>query len=485
MAEEDSIESQIEVAMASRIPHFRQQSDSLTFEGVRRLLEKDLGLDKYALDVHKRFVKQLLSKFLDGDDDDMTKDSEKTVEKSVSTAGDVGAESESNLADKDVKESNTKEEGKMEESPVMGLLTVSESPETRVVDTEDTPKDESPSEITVKEAMSKRAAYFKANSENVTMAGVRRLLEKDLKLDEFTLDPFKKLIREEIDKVFASKASALSTDNKKKSAQRKTSKKVSSGESSNSSDNGNDDVEEVKPRKKVVRKEKVQTSKTPIKRKRPEKETKVSRKKQNKLAKMTSEEVSGDDGENDPEDGQSHSSEEKPVKKKEVSTAAAYGKGVERLKSIIKACGMSVPPIVYKKAKQVPDDEREDFIVKELEKILEKEGLSRKPDEKDIKEVRKRKERAKELEGIDMSNIVQSSRRRSTLSFIPPPKPKISVDSDADDTENSDDGTDDGTDDENSDEDNSDGDGDVDDNDVEEQNDSQNDEPHEDNEDSD
>lgn len=478
MAEEESIESQIKVAMASRIPHFRQQSDSLTFEGVRRLLEKDLGLDIYALDVHKRFVKQLLSKFLE-DDDDITKDSEKTVDKNVSTAGDVAASSENNLEDKDVKESNTKEVGKMEESPVMGLLTEIESPETRVVETEDTPKNESPSEITVKEAMSKRAAYFKANSENITMAGVRRLLENDLKLDEFTLDPFKKLIREEIDKVFASKASTLSTNNKKKSAQRKKSKKVSSGGSSNSSDNGSDDVEEMKPRKKVVRKEKVQTSKTPIKRKRPEKETKVSSKKQNKLAKMTSEEVSGDDGGKDPEDGQSHSSEEEPVKKKEVSTPAAYGKGVERLKSIIKACGMSVPPIVYKKAKQVPDNKREDFIVKELEKILEKEGLSRKPEEKDIKEVRKRKERAKELEGIDMSNIVQSSRRRSTMSFIPPPKPKISVDSDADDTENSDDGSDD----ENSDEDNSDG--DVDDNDVEENDDSQNDEPHEDNEDSD
>lgn len=70
----------------------------------------------------------------------------------------------------------------------------------------------------------------------------------------------------------------------------------------------------MKPRKKVVRKEKVQTSKMPVKRKRVEKETKVSRKKQNKLTKMTSEEVSGDDDGNDPEDGQSHSSEEKPVK---------------------------------------------------------------------------------------------------------------------------------------------------------------------------
>lgn len=45
-------------------------------------------------------------------------------------------------------------------------------------------------------------------------------------------------------------------------------------------------------------------------------------------------------------------------------------------------CLTSVPPIVYKKAKQVADNKREDFIVKELEKILEKEGLSRKPDEK-------------------------------------------------------------------------------------------------------
>lgn len=101
---------------------------------------------------------------MDGDDDDITKDSEK-VDENVSTAGDVAASSENNLADRDVKESNTKEEGKMEESPVMGLLTESESPENTVVETEDTPKNETPSEVTVKEAMRKRAAYFKANSE--------------------------------------------------------------------------------------------------------------------------------------------------------------------------------------------------------------------------------------------------------------------------------------------------------------------------------
>lgn len=33
------------------------------------------------------------------------------------------------------------------------------------------------------------------------MAGLRRLLEKDLKLDKFTLDPYKKLITQELDEV--------------------------------------------------------------------------------------------------------------------------------------------------------------------------------------------------------------------------------------------------------------------------------------------
>lgn len=42
----------------------------------------------------------------------------------------------------------------------------------------------------------------------------------------------------------------------------------------------------------------------------------------------------------------------------------------------------SVPPSIYKKVKQVPDDERETFLVKELEGILSREGLSKNPSEK-------------------------------------------------------------------------------------------------------
>ena len=52
--------------------------------------------------------------------------------------------------------------------------------------------------------------------------------------------------------------------------------------------------------------------------------------------------------------------------------------------------------------------------------------------------MRKRKERAKELEGIDTSNIVSSSRRRSTTSFVAPPKPQIPDVSDDDESEESD-----------------------------------------------
>jgi len=57
----------------------------------------------------------------------------------------------------------------------------------------------------------------------------------------------------------------------------------------------------------------------------------------------------------------------------------------------------------------------------------------------EIKAVKKRKERAKELEGIDMSNIVSSSRRRSAFSYTPPPKPKIEAESDEDGEEDEDD----------------------------------------------
>lgn len=39
-------------------------SSSLTLEGVRRMLEKDMGLETFALDAHKRFIKQCLQEVM-------------------------------------------------------------------------------------------------------------------------------------------------------------------------------------------------------------------------------------------------------------------------------------------------------------------------------------------------------------------------------------------------------------------------------------
>ncbi|KAM7518886.1 hypothetical protein LguiB_017848 [Lonicera macranthoides] len=438
MEEDEGMESQIERAMLSRVQHFTNQADSLTFEGVRRLLEEDMGLDPYALDVHKRFVKQLLEKYLKGDDDEnASKNSGETLEENAgSTKGnDDGSPKKQ---DQKKKEPSSEEEEKMEDSPVMGLLTPNKSIKSEKIESHTSENNEIPSESNIKKAMWKRAAYFRANSDKITMGGVRRLLEEDLELGKKTLDPMKKFINEQLDEVlFSQSASVVMKNSAVNSKSKKPSKKIKTEESSALLVSKSEVIEdEVKSKKKVVPKGKVQKSEGLKKRKAPVKETKVSNKKQKRVTETKSVENSdAEDGGNLSEDSQSQSSAEKPVKKMQKKEVAppAYGKHVERLKLIIKSCGMTVPPVVYKKAKRVPDEKRDSFLRKELEEILSREGLSANPSEKEIKEVKKKKERAKELEGIDASNIVFSSRRRSTTSFVPPPKPKITVESDADD----------------------------------------------------
>ncbi|RXH75960.1 hypothetical protein DVH24_042747 [Malus domestica] len=576
LKETHDIESQIKSAMRLRVPYFKEQSEvlkllsvlyalcfgwvrrittSLTFEGVRRVLEKDLGLETFALDVHKRFVKEHLVEgvvsgtlgyglevhvctrafVLEGAGDDNTsKTSGETEEKSL-VKGEV-AESLKRKSNKDAKETCSEDEEKMEDSPVMGLLTGHKVAKTGTEETKTTNQNKAPTESVIKSALRKRGSYIKANSEKITLAGLRRLLEEDLKLEKYTLDPFKKFISQQLDEVLESceisepattakknvlksakrKASTKvrsdessgSLDNKgseeedevkprsksapkgkmQKNAQRKASTKVRNNESSGSSDNESSEEEhEVKCRSKSALKGKMQNTDGHKKRKRMAKETNVSGKKRIKPPQKEPEDKSdAEDTGNVSEDDCSQSSAEKPIKKKEVSTTPAYGKRVEHLRSVIKACGMSVAPSVYKKVKQVPENKRETHLIKELEEILSREGLSAHPSEKgqethptltvkglmtfhggvvsphifypdfdtlvriltiyylisEIKEVKKKKERAKELEGIDMSNIVMSSRRRSTTSFVPPPKPKIPVESDSDDAESSDDDND-------------------------------------------
>ncbi|XP_057486697.1 uncharacterized protein LOC130772828 [Actinidia eriantha] len=455
---EDDMESQIQRAMRSRVLYFKDRADSLTFEGVRRELEKELGLETYALDIHKRYVKQCLLECLNGgNDENDSKSSAETVEKNVDTGkGEAAGSPEKEQMKKDVKEASSEDEEKMEDSPVMGLLTEHKKAKVQTKKSQVVEKKKIPTESTIKEAVKKRASYLKANSNKITMAGVRQLLAEDLELDKNTLYPFKKFISQQVDEVLkppkvSEPASGAKKKNTAKHSHSKASKKFSGEESSDSLNSESEEIEEeVKSTKKIASKRKIQKSEEPRKRMRPAMETKESSKKQSKLVE-TSEENS-EAGGNASEDDQSHSSAEKPVKKKEVATPA-YGKRVEHLKSVIKSCGMSVPPAVYKRVKQASENKREAFLIKELEEILSREGMSTDPSEKEIKEVRKRKDRAKELEGIDMSNIVSSARRRSTTSFVAPPKPKIPVKSDGDKAEDTETSNDEGDDDDDDDDD--------------------------------
>ncbi|XP_028775000.1 uncharacterized protein DDB_G0283697 [Neltuma alba] len=455
------IESQIQTAMRSRVAHFKEQADSLTFEGVRRLLEKDLGLEPYALDVHKRFVKQCLLKSLEGVGDDKSpKVSGDTGEKGTRTQEKEGS-TEEILSKKDVKTRCTDNEDKMEDSPVLGLLNEEKSVKLETKEAEGNDKNAIPSETMIKKAIRKRSSYVKANSEKVTMAGLRRLLEEDLKLEKFCLDPYKKLISQHLEEVLksceASKPANSAKKIVKKKPDAKATKKVSSEESSDDSDveEEEEQEDEIKPRKRSIPKGKLQNSLEPKKRKGSPEETELSAKKRIKSSRKASEDSrDAEDSGKDSEDDQSQSSPEKITKKKEVSTPA-YGKQVEHLKSVIKACGMSVPPVIYRRVKQVPENKREAQLIKEMEEILSKEGLSSNPSEKEIKDVKRKKERAKELEGIDVSNIVSSSRRRSTASFAVPPKAKEPVETktNGDDVENSGDDNDDESNDDEEDED--------------------------------
>ncbi|XP_010272780.1 PREDICTED: HIRA-interacting protein 3 [Nelumbo nucifera] len=449
----DDIEGSITSAMRARVGHFKEQADSLTLEGVRRLLEKDLGFEKFALDVHKRFIKQCLEEcFGSHDNENVSKGSTDNMKEATNSEKEETKRSPEELEPKkEVKDHNSEDGDKMEGSPVLGLLTEGKTPN----ETEGSEVVESdvPSEEMIKKAVKKRAAHFRENSETLTMVGARRLLEEDLGLEKNSLDPYKKFISQLLDEVIQSPEIAKSANGvkKKKASRGKVSKRDTKGQSSESLDSGGGEVDEdeVKPKRGTAPKGRSRSSEVSKSHKSSAEETKASSNKRKRPVEPTSE--SGEssdikDGQDFSEDGQSESSADEPVKKKREVSNNVYGKRVENLKSIIKSCGMSIPPSVYKRAKQAPENKRESYLIKELEEILAKEGLSTNPSEKEIKTVRKKKERAKELEGIDMSNIVSSSRRRSTASYVIPPKPqKAEIDSteEEDDADGDDDDEDD------------------------------------------
>ncbi|CAH9134574.1 unnamed protein product [Cuscuta epithymum] len=441
--------SQIGTALLTRMQHFKENAEAFTMVRVRRLIEQDLGVEKNSLDVHKKFIKQFLEEHLEHanekdstkkvetekspevdktmkheaeklpEEDDTKKNAtkkshleDKTMKDEVERSPEEdktmkdGAERspEEHKAKKVVKGSGAEDEKKLDDSPILGVM----DSKSISVDAQDAKTSES----SLRKAILERAAHFRANAETMTLASVRRYLEEEIGLEKNALDPFKKFIKNELDEVLSS--SDVPTTNE-----------IFAKRTADSSNNESLKVQKgIKSAKKTVPKAKLDKSEGSKKRKSPDRKIDVPTKKQKVMKKPSGNKGSEERDKSDSEDHQSPTSTASRSAKKKVVSAAGYGEPVEKLKSLIKACGMGIPPVVYKKAKQVPEDERQDFLVKELEEILSREGLSTNPSEKDIKEVKKRKERARELEGIDMSNIVSSSRRRSTTtSFLPPPRP--------------------------------------------------------------
>ncbi|KAJ1697068.1 hypothetical protein LUZ63_005580 [Rhynchospora breviuscula] len=413
----EELEAEVKKAILARAPDFKAQASSLTFEGARRAIEQDLGMRQFSLDEHKGIVKRCLNECLSA------KDSEKAPDPSENNV-EIKNEGASNFDDAEIKSG-----------------------------------DSEVSEHMIKEAIKKRASFFKKNAETISLMKVRRLLEEDLNLVSKALDAHKTFISTELEKVLNSlvvNKSENGGQKKPKTASQKVEKAQTSKTSKRSreepalSDNSreeeqNSDELEPKRRKKEVNK--VKATKASQNSSVKEKKKSIASSKGKKTGKKEREDnsVEEKEGGSYSDNNESHSSDEEDVKnKREKPTPSVYGKDVERLKSIIKSCGASIPPAVYRRAKQAPEDKREAVLIKELKDILEKEGLSTNPSEKEIKEVKRRKDRAKELEGIDMSNIITSSRRRSSaFSYIPPPKPpKLELSSseeDEDDDEEDDD----------------------------------------------
>lgn len=98
------------------------------------------------------------------DEDNVTKNSENTLDINFSSTKEVAELPESYPTDKGVKEPHAEDEGRMEDSPVMGLLNERKSKNSGML-TKDIQENDIPSDDKIKEAMRRKLAYFKTNSE--------------------------------------------------------------------------------------------------------------------------------------------------------------------------------------------------------------------------------------------------------------------------------------------------------------------------------
>lgn len=105
-------------------------------------------------------------------------------------------------------------------------------------------------------------------------------------------------------------------------------------------------------------------------------------------------------------------SKRKPKQNRKAQATGTTGLGAsakgKKLKRAAKEAGMTIPPTYYKRATT------EDEFIQLVEEMLAKEGISGDSDKADLRAVRERKERERDLEGIDTANIIAEARTSRT-----------------------------------------------------------------------
>lgn len=105
---------------------------------------------------------------LEGGDDNVSKSSGESLQNNVSSIkGEMEELSEGPESKNEVKKSNSGSEEKMEDSPVMGLLTAKKALRSEAEKTQGNGSKADITESMINKAIKKRAAYFRANSEYV------------------------------------------------------------------------------------------------------------------------------------------------------------------------------------------------------------------------------------------------------------------------------------------------------------------------------
>lgn len=88
------------------------------------------------------------------------------------------------------------------------------------------------------------------------------------------------------------------------------------------------------------------------------------------------------------------------------STTGLSSKSISKAKKVLKEASIRIPPNIYKKNKTLVELESA------LEALLEKHGLSFNSSKKIIRKVKKRLEIERDMDGIDMSNVIHGSKRQ-------------------------------------------------------------------------